>query len=498
MVRGMSARVPVSWKRPQKNWLEPGGIYPSGEPPFDPFPTVSDIIAANFCPVAILHRLLHGIDRNPALVVPREIAYVEGAGDLYHRFIAYLKSSVMSGRLHNLNSGIIRREFLRFGREITGLEEVWRRYLEPWTNRKLEELNSITREERILFEVTVADLYVPLHYEGSRYTYPLLGRIDEIDLNRRLIIERTTEGGPNDESPPEWDERQLWLLWKTLSSIGPSRYPEELKSVNFNDFRLMVETPFQEFDIDKQNPRFEEEAHDAYAWIRDLTRQSRSMIEAYRNRRCDREPGIECSFMYRYSGCRRRLFTYPLARPRMQRELRDLYRSLLWELMWNYDLFQYKLLLLPITDLEQEGLAARARVTSFPEQNLIELEVAREEEVRPILVHIGDAGRCELMFGAASIGQRVEARPIESYEPHGNRLILRTEGSYIPMSTNTLILPSITLLESRPWFLIKLIQGHTFMFEHIGRENPNNAREDSFVQLIEGLFGSRVLRRERS
>jgi len=490
----MSANIPVSWRRPETRWLEPGGIYPSGEPPFDPFPKVSDIIATSFCPVAGFQRLLHGITDSPELITAREI---RGAGDLYHRFIAYIKSSVVGGQLRDLNLGRIRQEFLSFARGVRARHEIWRRCLEPWCRRKLKELNSITPTQRIFFEVTVASERVPFRYDGTRRTYPLLGRIDEIDLDRQLIIERTIVGGPDDQSPPRSDEMQLWLLWKILTSIEHSRLPREIEDVELSNFRLIVETPFKDFEVNKQNSDFERESLLAYAWIRDFAHDPWSVSRAYANRRCDREPGVECSFMYRYRGCRRRLFRYPLARARMQREFRDWYRLLFWELMWKYDFFQYKLLRFSVDDLEREGLVARARVVSFPCQNTIMLEVIRERETGAVLAHIEDTGVCELIFGTPSMGQRVEARPLPTSEIGGNGVILRVDGSYIPMTTTTLILPEITMLESRPWFLTKLTQQLVFSFEQIGREVPDRAMEDPYVQLIESLFGSRVLRRER-
>lgn len=489
----MTARIPVSWRKPRREWLKPGGIYPSGEPPFDIFPTVNDIIVAYFCPRAILHRLFHGIDRNPALKEGK------GEGDLYHRFIAFLKSSIVSRRLPKLDLGIIRQEFLRFGGEREDLVGIWDSYLEPWNRapalsegrNRLDELNRISPDERIFFEVTVASERVPFHCEGRRLTYPLRGVIDEIDLDRQLIIERTIRGGPEDQRPPELKELQLWLLGKILSSIEREKYPQELKEVNFNKFRLIIETPFHNFEIDKQNPRFEEEVpKKAYPWIQDLTRSSRSISQAYRNQRCDREP-VECNFMY--TVCRRRPFTYPRSRSRMRQEFRYWYRPLLWELIWNRDLFQYKLLRLSRDELEQEGLATRAQATSFPDLNTAELKIVKEEEIGPFLAHIRDANECELIFGTPSIGQRVGMILKESRD---DKLIVEVDRKHIFMSGNTLILPNITLLESKPWFLVTHMQRDMFRFEHIGRDKPDTAKGDSLVQLIEGLFGSRAIKRE--
>jgi len=486
----LSTRAPVQWRRPLRNWLERGGIYPSERPPFDPFPTVSDVISAHFCPVAILHRLLHGIELSPGLIAQRGR---EGAGELYHSFIAFLKSSITNGRLRPPSLGMIRQEFLRFGGDPAILAEIWRSYLEPWSRNRLSELAGISQGERMFFEVTVASEYVPFRREGQTLTYPLRGVIDEINLDRQLIIERTIVGGPDDQEPPESEARQLWLLWKILSSIRHDNFPRELSEVDFSNFHLVVETPFRPFPVDKQNREFEEEVHDAYTWIRDLTLNPRSIPAAYDNQRCELQPGLQCNFMY--SVCRRRRFQYPRARPAMHQEFRHWYRPLLWELIWDWHLLQYKLLRLPTNTLEEEGWAVRANVASFLSQDMVELEIVREEETGPVLAHMQDAGKCELIFGTPFVGQRVE---VALQEPRENRFVVRTERRYILMSNSTLILPDITLLESRPWYLTRNVQRNMFRFEHLGRENPATAGQDSLVQLIEGLFGARVLRRERS
>jgi len=489
----LSSRALVHWRRPRREWLEPGGIYPFGTPPFDPFPTVSDIVSADFCPVAILHRLLHGEDRSPTFISERRDR-LRGAGTLYHEFIAILKSRIVNGDLQRFSPDVIRPEFLRFVRGQEELQEIWPRYLVPWLNGvRSGEHTSVSPRERVFFEVTVASEYVPFRYEEQRLTYPLRGVIDEINLDRRLIIERTIVGGPDDDGPPEADALQLWLLWKVLNSIDRHNYPEELRGVNFDDFHIIVETPFHDFEIDRENQEFERRVHDAYAWIRDLTFDHRSEFEAYRNQRCDREPGIRCSFMH--TVCRRRNFQFPQARSVMREEFRSWFRPLWHEIIWNSHLLQYRLLRLPLDDLEHQGWLARARITSFIDRDLIQVEIIRDEERGPILAHIQNSGRCELIFGTPSIGQRIEVT-LES-EAEG-RLILRTSKRYLFLSNNTFILPDVALLESRPWYLTQRIQQDMFRFEHIGRENIVRARNDSLVQLIEAIFGSNLLRRERS
>ena len=53
------------WKFPQEKCLN-NDVFPSGRPPFAPFPTITNIMNAVHCPVAIYHDLIHG--NNGALI----------------------------------------------------------------------------------------------------------------------------------------------------------------------------------------------------------------------------------------------------------------------------------------------------------------------------------------------------------------------------------------------------------------------------------------------
>ena len=51
------------WRFPRNELLE-GRIFPKDNPPFGPFPTVTDILNANLCPRALYHSLFHGFDNS--------------------------------------------------------------------------------------------------------------------------------------------------------------------------------------------------------------------------------------------------------------------------------------------------------------------------------------------------------------------------------------------------------------------------------------------------
>ncbi|RLG18672.1 hypothetical protein DRN63_01080 [Nanoarchaeota archaeon] len=491
----MNNSYPVRWRRPRRDWLRPGGLYPFGEPWFDPFPEVTDVIVADFCPYACVHRFFHGIRRSPTLITERSL---EGAGDVFHQFIAFLKSSIVNGRLSRPTLGVIRREFEDFVDHFRrrrpfrmDSRRLWNDIIRPWCERKLDELNEMHIGSRIFFEVYASDTHVRFEHNGRSFSYPLRGRIDELNLDDQVIIERTIVGAPHDEHPPDSDALQVWLLWKILTSISRENYPIEMRNVDFRSFRLIVETPFRDFEISRNNPEFEERVLRAYSWIRDIARDPGAIPNAFRERRCDREPNIRCNFMYHYIGCRRRLPNYPLARPIMRQRFRGWYRSLLWELMWSRDFFEYTLLTLNIEELERDGIIVRARsggnLIDTRDGMLIELELP-DDVVGAVIAHARDLGRCRIVFGTLHLGQRLEGEVLESSRE--DRINVLIERRYIPIMQNSIaILSDITLLESNPWFLIPLLQRNLFRYEQIGRYREDRAREDAFVQLVEALFG---------
>ena len=87
----------IEGRAPLSKWSYPHireETFPSGNPNFCPFPTVTNLLLAKFCPIALLHDLLHG--RDYALLGGSDI---KRRGDLFHKFIAHLKESLIKGEL---------------------------------------------------------------------------------------------------------------------------------------------------------------------------------------------------------------------------------------------------------------------------------------------------------------------------------------------------------------------------------------------------------------
>jgi len=159
--------------------------------------------------------------------------------------------------------------------------------------------------------------------------------------------------------------------------------------------------------------------------------------------------------------------------------------------MWDKDFLEYTLLMLDMEELERDGLIVRARsrggLIDTPDGTIIELELPNDA-VGAVIVHAQDLGRCRIVFGTFHLGQRLEVEVSETGRE--NRINVLVGRRYMPiMCDNIAILSDITLLESRPWFLIPRIQRYLFQYEQIGRDRDDRAREDPFVQLVEALFG---------
>ena len=213
-------REPLArWRYPSHDCLL-GNVFPSGRPPFAPFPTITNLLNANLCPVAIYHDLIHGIDN---ALIP-QYGKEKQRGDLFHKFIAHLKLSLknrsfrLSGYDIQSQLGMVQERFLQFsqrqGFSIDESSDILKDPIEPWVGRKLQngELESISEDDQLIFELSVGNARIPFYLGKGKRHYPLRGRVDEIDLTRKRLIERTMKGTPSDTEPPLLKDYQVWLL----------------------------------------------------------------------------------------------------------------------------------------------------------------------------------------------------------------------------------------------------------------------------------------------
>jgi len=486
----MSTRVPVDrWNRPRTDILSERK-YKSGQPPFDPFPAVSNVLNAALCPVAILHDMLHG---NDSALISREERF--GGGNLFQNFIAFLKPAMADGKIPP-DIQRIRFEFEQFARSApdAAREKCWRFYLERWCNRKLEELSRLKPNENF-FEVSVSNSYAQfrLRDAGTR-TYPIRGRIDEVDLKNHKLIERTIKGMPTDDVPPRLKDYQAWLLWKILSSVQRSKFPAFWRDVDFASFTLTVETPYRDFEVEKENSSFEELTHNAYSWIQDLAKGGRSEWEAYAGRSCTFASKMtDCGLL---GTCYRRRPIFPTTRSEIHREFRNIYRPLCWQVMWDHHLLEYQKLELEDDELENLGHVSKGKIISFHGRE-IELELSRKQ-AQPILDQqiSGESNSYVIVVGTFHIGFELEANFLRSTN---DRYVMEIPQRRLPQTPIALIIPSdSSVLRQKPWFLSKHVQRDVFALESWGFQLPDRAATHSVIQFMESLFGVKHLRRERS
>jgi len=485
------------WSFPRDDILQ-GEVFPSGNPRFAPFPTVTDLLIADFCPVAALHNLLHG--RDYALI--GEASY-EGKrrGDLFHKFIAHLKLSLIKGKIKLPNYDLCL-EFDRFadteryGFDFNARSDLWRRHVGPWVSRKLEnrELQNISSNDEVFFELSVANYYVPFPYRGNKHSYPLKGRIDEIDIKRKRIIERTIKGSFDDEQPPQLKDYQAWLLWKLLCSLKRNQLPPQWNSINFQDFELVIETPYKDFIVPHENPNYIEKTHSAYAWIHDIGISeshgvNREVYEAERPDNCTGlQPNQECGLI---RTCYPRNYPHPQCRPEIKQIFKPWYQYLLWEQIWKGDLFQYQLLKLRKEELIEKGLILEGKIVSC-DDNKIELEMGREiGSVR------GYDEYTVIPFGTLFCGKEMKAKLLNV---KGNRLIMKIQGEGMSLSNDAILLPGSLesfspILQEPPTFLEEQKQRGLLQLQQSGAIKEEKAKSRSWIQLLEAIFGIRPLKR---
>jgi len=319
-----------------------------------------------------------------------------------------------------------------------------------------------------------------------------LGICDEIDIDNKKIIDRTIKGKYNDDHPPLMKDYQLWLIWKIINSIPRSKLPDEVKNIDFDEFNLVVETPHKDFNIDKENSTFEELTHEAYAWIHDVAFERKSGYDVFQHKRCTRVNKVECGLQ---TYCFRRKPTFPESRSEMRRVFKDIYRPLFWDQMWNWHLFKYQLVMIAPSKLESLGLLSKGKKISssnakieieVPEVQADQLQAYSEVSLRRYTI---------IPFGNFFFGKRMGATLVER---KGNKLVMEIPKKEFRMSEIILILPKsdVTIIESPPWYLSRNLQRSMFSLEFIGTKDPDKARKDSIVQILESLFGPKPLRRE--
>jgi hypothetical protein len=380
----------------------------------------------------------------------------------------------------------------RLARGIEKPDVFWKQYIDVWIRRKFSELAGLKSDSLNFFELTVANTKTPFKTpDGGARNYPLTGRIDEIDIKGKRIIERTLRANL---SPKDF---QVWLLWKVLCSIDKKFYPEHLRDIDFETFNLVVETPTADTPVDKNNPEFENKVHECYAWIHDLTFDPKAVADVYLDNCCTYDNKKECGLAWM---CYMHKWPFPIGRGEMRRRFKDMYRALLWEKIWGYDLFQYRFLSLPPEKLEERTLICRATVVpKSQDKNTFQVQVKDPQQAGLIWAKgMDETDSFLVILGNFAIGRRYKA----TIRRLGADLFkVKIEDGWLPtLLSQPLIATTGTdflVYEEHPTYLITGLQKDLHNLEFRGAKTAERSEADSKLQVIEAIYGSRPVSREK-
>ncbi|MEO0252419.1 MAG: hypothetical protein ABIM44_09335 [candidate division WOR-3 bacterium] len=500
-------REPVPrWRWPRREHLLEE-VFRRGTPPFDPFPSVQDILDAALCPYASVHKIYHGL--HGALRGVRVGREEFDLGNYFHEFIAFLKTEISSGRRHFSEIMAIFNRFCAEKGLQADVENGLRSYLSHWIRRKRGYLEQIwSQRPRMVFEVHVASINVT--FERS-VRFPLHGIIDELDITNRRLIERTLKGREDDANPPFLKDFQVWLLWKVLKSINRDVARRIFGDEDFEAYELIVETPYRDFRVSKDNPLFNTWAEDAFAWVSDIIRGgSLAASDAWRNRGhhtipCRFRDGPEECVMA--NACYPRQRRYPEHKGALRESLRPLYRALANEQLWSHDLLLYQ-----ISEMEQDddpGLRD-ALGNLLLGRNIYPVGVERSLVNGRFLLRIDEDARTSLqeviqdevlsfdvILGSFSFGLRRKVSLLLDDQLSNIRegnFVIRAEGLSDIEGMNAFLIRSGLIFREDPWFLKRITQQCLFDLERWGLDREDRARRHVTVRLIDTLFGPGTLR----
>ncbi len=478
------------WRYPKQDVVE-GNVFPEGAPPFGPFPTVTMLMNANLCPVALSHALFHGLD-NALIRYPQS-----RRGEVFHGFCAFIKWAAAKGTVQidseNTTTSVARaqHEFRPFCRGLglaSGeIDTVWRLYAEPWLTRKIEhgEFDSLENED-VYFELSVASGKVPFELGNGLRHYPLRGRIDELNLTKRTLIERTIREPISEDDPPLLKDYQAWLLFQTISSLSAEQLPPDWPAEQVGALKLVVETPLQDFIINPDQSRFVQDTHFAYAWLDDMSRGENPGVfrEVYENAACTPEaPHEYCS--HPSKNCFPRLYSHPRSRQEVKRAFKPWLRSLLWERIWKGDLWHYRLLTLSKAQLEERGYIIEVPVQARDGDEIV---ISISGENRGVLG--GYPSFVVLSYGTVNCGLRLKA---SIKTGSGDLATIHLSRGWGRFSSRVVVLSTqdTTSVIDEPITWLEAVQQRNLLRLKYWTMGEQTAREKSNAQLLEAVYGTR-------
>jgi len=474
--------VEIRWKVPDREVLE--GVYPEGKPPFHPFPTVTEVVYAGFCPRAAYHYFLHALD--PFRPWGRREMW---DGERYHNLICLLEQRMAEG------GKVTWQEVEGLGVELFGPN--WKGLkpnVQDWW-KKVRPARGIRKGEELFFELWVAG---KVEVEGISGLF-LRGKVDEIDKTKKVIVERTTKD--KETALAQLKDFQLWLQRKILEGVEDGDRPREFRGEDFGRYRMILETPEEIVPV-REKPEYLNRLKWALKWIqaiateRDLQSTWRQVFDASCRECSPREKKKGCELP---RICFQRGFAHPPKeiRGKMRAELAPSWRSLRWEIMWEHDLHEYRLAMLSPEELEERGVACSASVVErSPSLRGLEVEVELPSPERAAEVEVEarlSKGIQVLLYGTLKMGVREKGRVVEV---QGNRIKMFFEGvvsQRLPGRILFVSTPSAVIFTGEePIYLEKGTQRDVYLYTTRGRGGEKRTvKEVGEFALLEAIFGTK-------
>jgi hypothetical protein len=473
--------ITIRWSTPKKELEE---VYPEGKPPFHPFPTVTEVVYAAFCPRAAYHYFLHALDP----FIPRARGREKGMeGENYHKLICLLEQTMARGEEVSWQ--------LAEGQGMDLFGQEWR-YIRPYVKNwweKVRPLRAVKKGDELFFELWVAG---ELNIQGVTGLL-VRGKVDEIDKSNKLIIERTTKG--KNLALAQFKDFQLWLLYQILKGIKDEDRPEDLRKEDFEQYRLILETPEEIVEVDDKRDEYRSRLISALWWIRSISKGDITWREVFDASVKECYPGNikkGCELVW---ACFQRGYKYPSkqVRNKMRTELASYWRSLRWEYMWGHDLNEYRLVLMPYEKLLERGEICYGRVISrqfLPSQGLeLEVELSSPEEAKEVEAQAKSSKEIQvLLYGTLRMGLRERGKVVEV---KGNKIKLFFEGVIAQRVPERIIfvstLSDITFIGEEPVYLERGTQRDVYLYTTRGTNKETKAKKGGQFALLETIFGTK-------
>jgi len=146
-------------------------------------------------------------------------------------------------------------------------------------------------------------------------------------------------------------------------------------------------------------------------------------------------------------------------------------------------------------ELEDLGYLSEGKVVSLKDGKIVIRIDLRE--ATPILERRTSSGEIGnlLIIGSFFLGFELDAMLEEITD---DKFVMSVGKKRLPPSDRAMILPSeSSILKTSPWFLSRYTQGDLFKLERWGLGITQKAEKHSVIQLLECVFGTKTIRRER-